>query len=62
MRLSDLKDLISEDSSVGLVSINSNNLPLVDTWGNWINKRLKTLDIEVCRISSCASILLELNV
>lgn len=59
--LKDLKDVISEESDVGLSDINSDDLPMVDTWGNWINE-LKTLDVEVERISSCAYILLELRI
>lgn len=59
--LKDLKDVISEESDVGLSDINSDDLPMVDTWGNWINE-LKTLDVEVARISSCAYILLELRI
>lgn len=62
IKLSDLKDIISEDSDVGITAPDYHDLPIVDTWGNWINGGFKTLDVEVTRISSCAYILLELKV
>ena len=62
IKLSDLKDVISEDSDVGITAEDYDDLPIVDTWGNWINGGFKTLDVEVTRITSCAYILLELKV
>lgn len=62
IKLSDLKDVISEDSDVGITAEDYDDLPIVDTWGNWINVGFKTLDVEVTRITSCAYILLELKV
>lgn len=61
MKLIDLKDIISKDSTVGITAPDYNDLPIVDTWENWINGGLKTLDVEVISISSCAFILLELK-
>lgn len=62
MKLIDLKDIISKDSTVGITAVDYDDLPLVDTWENWINGGFKTLDVEVARISSCAYILLELKI
>ena len=62
MKLIDLKDIISKDSDVGFTVVDYDDLPIVDTWGNWINGGLKTLDVEVTKISSCAYILLELKI
>lgn len=62
MKLADLKDVISKDSTVGITAPNYDDLPIVDTWGNWINGGFKTLDVEVISISSCAFILLELRI
>ena len=62
IKLSDLKDVISEDSDVGITAEDYDDLPIVDTWGNWINGGFKTLDVEVTRITSYAYILLELKV
>lgn len=62
MKLIDLKDIISKDSTVGITAVDYDDLPLVDTWENWINGGLKTLDVDVTRISSCAYILLELKI
>lgn len=62
IKLSDLKYIISKDSKVGITSEDYDDLPIVDTWGNWINGGFKTLDVEVTRITSCAYILLELKV
>lgn len=62
IKISDLKDIISEDSNVGITAPDYGGFPLVDTWGNWINGGFKTLDVEVTRITSCAYILLELKI
>lgn len=62
MKLIDLKDIISKDSKVGITAKEYEDLPIVDTWENWINRRFKTLDVEVLSISSCAFILLELKI
>ncbi len=62
MKLIDLKDIISKDSDVGITAADYHDLPIVDTWENWINGGFKSLDVEVTRISSCAYILLELRV
>lgn len=62
MRLIDLKNIISKDSTVGITAPDYNDLPILDTWENWINGGLKTLDVEVTKISSQACILLELKI
>lgn len=62
MKLIDLKDIISKDSTVGITAPDYDDLPILDTWENWINGGFKTLDVEVSEISSQACILLELKI
>ena len=62
MKLIDLKDIISKDSTVGITAPDYDDLPFLDTWENWINGGFKTLDVEVTKISSAACILLELKI
>lgn len=59
--LNDLKEVISKDSTVGITAKDYDDLPIMDTWENWINGGFKTFDVEVTRISSQACILLELK-
>lgn len=61
MKLTDLKSIIPKDQDVGLSAIGEDVLPIVDTWENWINGGLNTLDVEVNSISSCGYLLLELK-
>ena len=61
MKLTDLKSIIPKDQDVGLAAIGEDVLPIVDTWENWINGGLNTLDVEVNSISSCGYLLLELK-
>lgn len=61
MKLTDLKDIIPKDQDVGLEAIGEDVLPIVDTWENWIDGGLNTLDVEVNSISSCGYLLLELK-
>ena len=41
MKLIDLKDIISKDSDVGITAADYHDLPIVDTWENWINGGFK---------------------
>lgn len=61
MKLTDLKSIIPKDQDVGIAAIGEDVLPIVDTWENWINGGLNTLDVEVNSISSCGYLLLELK-
>lgn len=62
MKLIDLKNIITKDSTVGITAVDYDGLPIMDTWENWINGGFKTLDMEVKSISSQACILLELKI
>ncbi len=62
MKLIDLEVLIPAEEDVGMVAIGEDSLPIVDTWENWLNGGLKTLDVEISKISSCGYLLLELKV
>lgn len=61
MKLRDLKDIISPDCKVGLTDRQETEIPIVDTWKNWINGGLKTLDVDVCRIDTVGYLLLVLD-
>lgn len=62
MTLEDLKDIIPKDCEVGLMDKAETDLPLVDTWGNWIDGGLKRLDVEILEISSAGYLLIRLNI
>ncbi|MDO5549291.1 MAG: hypothetical protein Q4F79_12505 [Eubacteriales bacterium] len=62
MKLKDLEKIIAADSDVGLIDKTESGIPIVDTWGHWINGGLKTLDVPVLKIVSYGYILLVLDV
>lgn len=62
MKLIDLKDVIDKNCDVGLLDEEESNLPFVDTWRNWINGGLKTLDIEIVSITASAYLIITLRI
>lgn len=62
LKLSDLKNIIDEDTEVGLIDKTEKGLPVIDSWGNWVNKELKTLNVRVLKMESCGFLLLVLDI
>lgn len=62
MKLKDLKNVIPGNCDVGLTDKEQSDLPFVDTWNNWMNGGLKTMDVDVIEISSCGYLLIRLDV
>lgn len=62
MTLNDLRNVIPEICRVGITDRDQSGLPYVDTWENWINGRLKTLDVKVLQIESAGYLLLTLDI
>lgn len=61
MKLKDLEHVITPDSEVGITD-RTRSLPFVDSWSNWTNSGLKTLDVNVLSISSCGYLLIILDI
>lgn len=61
MKLYELEDIIPKYERVGFSDKDYNDIPFVDTWGNWIDGGLETLDVEVLRIQSCGFLLIILD-
>lgn len=62
MKLVDLRNVIEKDCEVGLLDEAESDLPVVDTWNNWINGGLKTLDVEIKSIRAEAYLILVLRI
>lgn len=62
MKLKDLKDVIPYNQKVGITNRTKQEIPLIDSWKNWKNGGLKTLDVKVFEITTCGYLLLVLDV
>lgn len=62
MILNDLKTVIPKNCKVGITDRDNSDLPYVDTWENWINGGLKTLDVKVLQIESAGYLLITLDI
>lgn len=62
MKLYELKDIILKEEDVGITDKLESDMPFVDSWENWINGGLKTLDVDVLRIESQGYLLIVLNI
>lgn len=61
MKLKDLENIITDNTSVGVTESDSNGLPYVDKWSEW-KKNKKLMEFEVVEMTTAGYLLIFLNV